>query len=126
RARDELRPARPHRPARPAGPRGGVGSGAGREADAAPRHRGAVRRPLRRRGARGGPDLRASGRPGPELLTGKHRETMNLHRTFVRAALAASLATAAAFAQSGQYLPGNIANTPAALLAHQIQGEYFG
>lgn len=51
---------------------------------------------------------------------------MNLHRTFVRAALAASLAAAAAFAQSGQYLPGNIANTPAALLAHQIQGEYFG
>ena len=29
-------------------------------------------------------------------------------------------------AQTGQYLPGNIANTPTALLAHQIQGEYYG
>lgn len=31
-----------------------------------------------------------------------------------------------AFAQTGQYLPANIASTPAALEAHQIQGEYFG
>src|SRR5690606_1962643 len=29
-----------------------------------------------------------------------------------------------AFAQTGQYLPANIASTPAALEAHQIQGEY--
>lgn len=29
-------------------------------------------------------------------------------------------------AQTGQYLPGNIASTPSALLAHQIQGEYVG
>ena len=29
-------------------------------------------------------------------------------------------------AQTGQYLPANIANTPTALLAHQIQGEYYG
>ncbi len=52
---------------------------------------------------------------------------MNLHRTIIPAALAASLGMfGSALAQTGQYLPWTIANTAAALQAHQVQGEYFG
>jgi hypothetical protein len=40
--------------------------------------------------------------------------------------LGLALGIAPAWAQSGNYMPTNIASTPSALLAHQIQGEYFG
>lgn len=53
-----------------------------------------------------------------------NRTTLKHAFTFATAALCAGAVDG--FAQTGQYLPANIASTPTALLAHQIQGEYFG
>ncbi len=50
----------------------------------------------------------------------------NLKNTLTFTGAVLLCATTGGLAQTGQYLPANIASTPAALLAHQIQGEYVG
>lgn len=50
----------------------------------------------------------------------------NLKNALTFTGVALLCAAPAAVAQTGQYLPANIASTAAALLAHQIQGEYYG
>lgn len=52
--------------------------------------------------------------------------SMNMKRILQLTGAALLCGVSGGAAQTGQYLPANIASTPAALLAHQIQGEYVG
>lgn len=53
-------------------------------------------------------------------------KSMTMKRVLQLSGVVLVCGATAVFAQTGQYLPATIANTPAALQAHQIQGEYFG
>jgi len=50
----------------------------------------------------------------------------NAHFALRTLGLTTLLSVGAAWSQTGNYMPTNINNTASALLAHQIQGEYFG